>query len=82
MRNEWFPANRAEYMTELRFQELGLTRGDIGERDAAFGTVEAAELEDAVELEVSTPAAAVTTTSVSLPPSLSPFLYCPYGADD
>ncbi|KAK3941820.1 hypothetical protein QBC46DRAFT_381511 [Diplogelasinospora grovesii] len=38
MRNEWYPSNKAEYMTATRFQELGLTREDIGERDRVFGT--------------------------------------------
>ena len=36
MRNEWFPKNKAEYMTPTRFQELGLTRDAIGEVDRSF----------------------------------------------
>ncbi|KAK1781373.1 hypothetical protein QBC45DRAFT_406006 [Copromyces sp. CBS 386.78] len=36
MRNEWFPKNKAEYMTPARFQELGLTRDAIGEVDRTF----------------------------------------------
>ncbi|KAJ4418554.1 hypothetical protein N0V85_001387 [Neurospora sp. IMI 360204] len=36
MRNEWFPKNKAEYMTPARFQELGLTRDAIGEVDRSF----------------------------------------------
>ncbi len=67
MRNEWFPHNKAEYMTALRLRELGLTRGDIGERDTAFGTL--AEVEDAEEPEA--PTATVITTSVGLADSLS-----------
>ncbi|GAB1311190.1 Ribosomal protein L9 domain-containing protein [Madurella fahalii] len=46
MRNEWYPRKKAEYMTAARFRELGLSRNDIGDRDAAFGTLAAAELED------------------------------------
>ncbi|KAK0730569.1 hypothetical protein B0H67DRAFT_639057 [Lasiosphaeris hirsuta] len=38
MRNEWFPSKKAEYMTAARFQELGLTRNDIGDRDRGFAT--------------------------------------------
>jgi len=38
MRNDWFPNNKAEYMTTSRFQQLGLTRQDVGERDPMFGT--------------------------------------------
>ncbi|KAH6854370.1 hypothetical protein B0I37DRAFT_401370 [Chaetomium sp. MPI-CAGE-AT-0009] len=52
MRNEWFPAMKAEYMTASRFRELGLTRDDIGDRDTTFGTMAAADdVEDAPELE-------------------------------
>jgi len=47
MRNEWYPAKKAEYMTAQRFRELGLTRRDIGERDRSF--VPLTELETADE---------------------------------
>ena len=77
MRNEWFPHNKAEYMTALRLRELGLTRGDIGERDTAFGTV--AEVEDVGEPEALT--ATVITTSVRRPTSL-PFYLTMCGAND
>ncbi|KAK4224593.1 hypothetical protein QBC38DRAFT_370717 [Podospora fimiseda] len=37
MRNEWFPRAQAEYMTAMRFQQLGLSpKSDVGERDPAF----------------------------------------------
>lgn len=49
MRNEWYPAKKAEYMTAQRFKDLGLTRRDIGERDRSF--VPLAELETAEEHE-------------------------------
>ncbi|KAK3695210.1 hypothetical protein B0T22DRAFT_97390 [Podospora appendiculata] len=38
MRNEWYPRKKAEYMTATRFQELGLTREDIGDRDRGYGS--------------------------------------------
>ncbi|KAI1373700.1 hypothetical protein F4677DRAFT_428908 [Hypoxylon crocopeplum] len=38
MRNIWFPKAQAEYMTRLRFKELGLTDAAIGVRDRTFGT--------------------------------------------
>ncbi|KAK4245625.1 alcohol acetyltransferase-domain-containing protein [Corynascus novoguineensis] len=60
MRNQWFPHKRAEYMTPARFRELGLTRDDIGERDALYGTMEAAEFEESSEVD--TPSATVLTT--------------------
>ncbi|KAI1073908.1 hypothetical protein F5B20DRAFT_586803 [Whalleya microplaca] len=37
MRNYWFPKNQAEYMTRLRFKELGLSESAIGVRDRTFG---------------------------------------------
>ncbi|KAK3397684.1 hypothetical protein B0T20DRAFT_226896 [Sordaria brevicollis] len=43
MRNEWFPKNKAEYMTPARFQELGLTRDAIGEVDRSFVVLSALE---------------------------------------
>lgn len=49
-------------MTPARFRELGLTRDDIGERDALYGTMEAAEFEEASEVD--TPSATVLTTPV------------------
>ncbi|KAK1757566.1 hypothetical protein QBC47DRAFT_376380 [Echria macrotheca] len=44
MRNEWYPNNKAEYMTKTRFQELGLSRQDVGERDPSFGESHIPEL--------------------------------------
>ena len=38
MRNYWFPKNQAEYMTRIRFKELGLTDAAIGVRDRSFGS--------------------------------------------
>ncbi|KAI1770828.1 hypothetical protein F4818DRAFT_445761 [Hypoxylon cercidicola] len=37
MRNYWFPKSFAEYMTRLRFRELGLTEAAVGVRDRTFG---------------------------------------------
>jgi hypothetical protein len=61
MRNEWFPAMKAEYMTASRFRELGLTREDIGDRDTTFGTMAAADdIEDTPVFEA--PKAVLTTS--------------------
>jgi hypothetical protein len=68
MRYQWFPSRKAEYMTALRFRELGLTRGDIGERDPIFGTAEAVVEYDALEPEAEV-APVVTVTTVCLPSS-------------
>ncbi|TGJ80990.1 hypothetical protein E0Z10_g7776 [Xylaria hypoxylon] len=38
MRNIWFPKGAAEYMTKLKFTELGLSEAAIGVRDRTFGT--------------------------------------------
>lgn len=64
MRNQWYPANKAEYMTRQRFRELGLTEEDVGERDRAFGVINQAEEEDDIfEAAVATSATAPETTS-------------------
>ncbi|KAK3362830.1 hypothetical protein B0T25DRAFT_575513 [Lasiosphaeria hispida] len=61
MRNEWFPSKKAEYMTAVRFQELGLTRGDIGDRDRGFVTfVPEVPVEKIVESVLAATAAPVT----------------------
>ncbi len=65
MRNEWFPHKKAEYMTVSRFQELGVTRGDIGDRDTTFGAVAAAEFVDIPEPVA--PTATVLTITVRVP---------------
>lgn len=53
MRNHFYPARKAEYVTRARLAELGLTKNDIGERDFAFRPeveeVEEVEIDDAVE---------------------------------
>jgi hypothetical protein len=70
MRNEWFPAMKAEYMTASRFRELGLTREDIGDRDTTFGTMAAADdIEDTPVFEAPK---AVLTTSVCIPRNSPP----------
>jgi hypothetical protein len=76
MRNQWFPAKKAEYMTASRFQELGLTRRDIGDRDATYGTLEAAEVEVIPEPEV--PITTVVTASVRVPRCLCYLLCIPF----
>lgn len=72
MRNEWFPQKKAEYMTESRFRELGLTRDDIGERDPSFGTVAATEPVDVPEPEAQAPTVLVTTVRVLRCPPHAP----------
>lgn len=62
MRNEWYPHKKAEYMTTTRFRELGLSRGEIGERDAGFGVSSDEDFEDVPESVVPTPAVALTTS--------------------
>lgn len=46
MRNQWYPAGKAEYMTRQRFKELGLAEEDVGERDRTFGVVQEVEEDD------------------------------------
>lgn len=46
MRNQFFPTRKAEYMTDARFRELGLTKADIGERDFTFRIATGDGLED------------------------------------
>lgn len=67
MRNKWFPSNKAEYMTAIRFQELGLTREDVGERDTTFGTglSEADEFDIPEETVASAPAIEIQGIAVS-----------------
>ncbi|KAM7191991.1 hypothetical protein V8F33_008569 [Rhypophila sp. PSN 637] len=52
MRNQWYPANKAEYMTRQRFQELGLTEEDVGDRDRAFAALGQADEDDFAFVEV------------------------------
>ncbi len=72
MRYEWFPYQKAEYMTALRFRQLGLTRDDIGERDPIFGTAEAVVEDEAQEPEVAPVVVAVTSVK---PPEFPPSLF-------
>ncbi|KAI3397481.1 hypothetical protein diail_10693 [Diaporthe ilicicola] len=58
MRNLWYPYKKAEFMTDTRMKELGLTKNDVGVRDPMFGMqVEMEEelVEDAVEAVARTP---------------------------
>jgi len=72
MRNQWYPSNKAEYMTAARFQELGLTRDDVGERDTTFGTAEPVLEElDVVEEVQAAPAIEIQGLPVSTHPQLS-----------
>jgi len=50
MRNQWYPANKAEYMTRQRLKELGLNEEDVGERDRAYGVV--TQMDEVEEQEV------------------------------
>jgi hypothetical protein len=68
MRNEWYPNNKAEYMTTTRFQQLGLTRSDIGDRDRAFGSsLPTPGSEATPEPEPVAPASRLHYVSVSCP---------------
>ncbi|KAK3899077.1 hypothetical protein C8A05DRAFT_18431 [Staphylotrichum tortipilum] len=61
MRYQWFPSRKAEYMTALRWRELGLTRDNIGERDPVFGTAEAVVGDETPEPEVAPVLVTVTS---------------------
>ncbi|KAK1769485.1 putative fructose-bisphosphate aldolase [Phialemonium atrogriseum] len=63
MRNQWFPGGKAEYMTEARFRELGLTRDDVGERDNLFGS--SAPVPDELEVVEETPAPGIEVHGLS-----------------
>lgn len=64
MRNQWFPGGKAEYMTEARFRELGLTRDDVGERDNLFGN--SAPVPDDLEVVEETPAPGIEVHGLSV----------------
>ncbi|EGO52860.1 hypothetical protein NEUTE1DRAFT_91606 [Neurospora tetrasperma FGSC 2508] len=70
MRNEWFPKNKAEYMTPARFQELGLTRDAIGEVDRSFvilSALEAATRPKPEEQKTEEPVPEVQISQVNVP---------------
>lgn len=70
MRNEWFPKNKAEYMTPTRFQELGLTRDAIGEVDRSFvvlSALDAAIRSKPEEPEMEEPVPEVPVSQVKVP---------------
>lgn len=70
MRNEWFPKNKAEYMTPARFQELGLTRDAIGEVDRSFvilSALEAATRPKPEEQKTEEPVPEVQMSQVNVP---------------
>ncbi|KAJ4295786.1 Alcohol acetyltransferase [Collariella sp. IMI 366227] len=76
MRNEWFPNKKAEYMTATRFRELGMTREDIGERDATFGAVAAEDdipesVAPLITVHITTPEKAHTILSTMIPETLT-----------
>ena len=60
MRNFWFPAKKAEYMTAARFAELGVGRNDIGKRDTEFGLEVESQEESPVMEEVLLPLPTIT----------------------
>lgn len=62
MRNKWYPTKKAEFMTDARLKELGLSKNDVGERDPMFGMqieIEEELVEDAVEAVAGLPKGAV-----------------------
>lgn len=80
MRNLWYPTKKAEFMTDARFKELGLTKNDVGERDPMFGMqieMEEELVDDAVEAVagLTTGAAALGTTAGQ--PALEPLSHTP-----
>lgn len=73
MRNQWYPTKKAEFMTDARFKELGLTKNDIGERDPMFGMqieVEEELVDDAVEAVAGLPRGAVALGAAAGQPAL------------
>lgn len=73
MRNQWYPTKKAEFMTDTRFKELGLTKNDIGERDPMFGMqieVEEELVDDAVEAVAGLPKGAVALGAAAGQPAL------------
>lgn len=76
MRNLWYPTKKAEFMTDARFKELGLTKNDVGERDPMFGMqieMEEELVDDAVEAVAGlTTGAAALGTAAGQPALESP----------
>lgn len=73
MRNQWYPTKKAEFMTDARFKELGLSKNDIGERDPMFGMqieVEEELVDDAVEAVAGLPRGAIALGAEAGQPAL------------
>lgn len=75
MRNLWYPTKKAEFMTDARFKELGLTKNDVGERDPMFGMqieMEEELVDDAVEAVAGIPMGAAAGQPALDSPGHSP----------
>lgn len=73
MRNLWYPTKKAEFMTDSRFKQLGLTKNDVGERDPMFGVqieMEEELVDDAVEAVAGLPRGAVALGPAAGQPAL------------
>jgi hypothetical protein len=80
MRNLWHPTKKAEFMTDTRLKQLGLTKKDVGERDPMFGTqLEMAEevIGDAVEAVAGLPRGAVALDAAAGQPALESLGHTP-----
>ncbi|KAK0633339.1 hypothetical protein B0T14DRAFT_506502 [Immersiella caudata] len=71
MRNQWYPTKKAEYMTPQRFQELGLTKKDIGERDRGFMPLDESDLAE----EEALPNPVVVAPTVMAVPVIDPEVF-------
>lgn len=80
MRNLWYPTKKAEFMTDARFKELGLTKNDVGERDPMFGMqIEMKEelVDDAVEAVAGLTTGAAALGTAAGRPALEPLSHTP-----
>ncbi|KAG8164684.1 hypothetical protein KVR01_004959 [Diaporthe batatas] len=73
MRNLWYPTKKAEFMTDTRMKQLGLTKDDVGQRDPMFGMqleFEEELIDDAVEAVAGLPRGAIPLGSAAGQPAL------------
>lgn len=73
MRNIWYPTKKAEFMTDTRMKQLGLTKNDVGERDPMFGMqleLEEELVDDAVEAVAGLPRGAIPLAAAAGQPAL------------
>lgn len=73
MRNIWHPTKKAEFMTDTRLKQLGLTKNDVGEQDPMFGMqleFEEELVDDAVEAVAGLPKGAIPLGAAGGQPAL------------